>query len=263
MNTGRISNGKMIQPIDTALELPEISDKDEEDINLALELECDFLIVSHIRTSETISSKISSSQGVDNFDDILKVADGIVIDRECLQVDIRSEKIFLAQKSMTAKCNRIGNPVIVTYRVSTTDGRVKLDLDLLANAILEGVDGIFLATGSSIDINKLKKLIEDVDLTCREAENARCQRQIFHELSYKITIPVDSTHGVAIAAVELSMKLNTSAIIVTPTTGRSAMLLSIYRPRCPIVAVTRHKIASQWLRIYFALHPIHYTRKRN
>lgn len=119
-----ISNGKIIQTIDTALELPGISEKDEEDINLALELECDYLIVSHVRTSKTIYmikkrvkessvrpicilAKISSSQGVDSFDDILKVADGIVIDRECLQVDIRSEKIFLAQKSMIAKCNRV------------------------------------------------------------------------------------------------------------------------------------------------------------
>lgn len=70
--------------------------------------------------------------------------------------------------------------------MSTTDGRVKLDLDLLANAILEGVDGIFLATGSVVDMNELVKVIEDVDLVCREAESARWQRQIFHELSYKV-----------------------------------------------------------------------------
>ncbi|KAG8037171.1 hypothetical protein G9C98_004493 [Cotesia typhae] len=251
MNTGRLSQDKIIQAIDTSsLELPGISEKDDADIDLALELECHFLIVSHVRTSKTISAvkkrieesstthsicvlaKISSSQGVDNFDDILRVADGVVIDREGLQVDIGSEKIFLAQKSMIAKCVRVGKPAILTHRVSTTDVKVKLDLDLLANAILEGVDGIFLATGSVVDMNEHVKIIEDVDLVCREAESARWQRQIFHELSYKITIPTDSTHGVVIAAVELSMKLNTSGIIVTTTTGRSAMLLSIYRPRC-------------------------------
>ncbi|XP_074104623.1 pyruvate kinase PKM [Cotesia typhae] len=282
MNTGRLSQDKIIQAIDTSsLELPGISEKDDADIDLALELECHFLIVSHVRTSKTISAvkkrieesstthsicvlaKISSSQGVDNFDDILRVADGVVIDREGLQVDIGSEKIFLAQKSMIAKCVRVGKPAILTHRVSTTDVKVKLDLDLLANAILEGVDGIFLATGSVVDMNEHVKIIEDVDLVCREAESARWQRQIFHELSYKITIPTDSTHGVVIAAVELSMKLNTSGIIVTTTTGRSAMLLSIYRPRCPVVAVTRHQIVSQCLRIYFAIHPIHYTCETN
>ncbi|KAH0566562.1 hypothetical protein KQX54_001770 [Cotesia glomerata] len=281
MNTGRLSGNKIIQAIDTSLELPGISEKDDADIDLALELECHFLIISHVRTSKTISAvkkrieesstthqictlaKISSSQGVDNFDDILRVADGVVIDREGLQVDIGSEKIFLAQKSMIAKCVRVGKPAILTHRVSTTDGRVKLDLDLLANAILEGVDGIFLATGSVVDMNELVKVIEDVDLVCREAESARWQRQIFHELSYKITIPTDSTHGVVIAAVELSMKLNTSGIIVTTTTGRAAILLSIYRPRCPVVAVTRHRIVSQCLKIYFAIHSIHYTCEAN
>ncbi|KAK0181900.1 hypothetical protein PV327_000084 [Microctonus hyperodae] len=273
MKSGVVANKKIVQPIDTPLNLPQISKQDDNDIDLALELECDFLIASHTRSWKSISTikerikkisprpicvlaKISTCQGIEAFNDILKVADGIVIDRESLQIEVRMEKLFLAQKSIIAKCNRVGKPVVVTYRVSS-DGQMKFELDLVANAVLEGADSIFLATGS-LDTKETLRLIENVDVVCREAECARWQRQIFQELSYKASIPLDPTHAMAIAAVELSMKLNASAIIVTTTTGRSAILLSIYRPRCPIIAITRYGIASRWLRIYFAIHPLHY-----
>lgn len=78
----------------------------------------------------------------------------------------------------------MGKPVVVTYRVSS-DGQMKFELDLVANAVLEGADSIFLATGS-LDTKETLRLIENVDVVCREAECARWQRQIFKELSYKV-----------------------------------------------------------------------------
>lgn len=131
MKSGVVANGKIVQPIDTALNLPQISKQDNNDIDLALELECDFLIASHTRSWKSISiikehikkisprpicvlAKISTCQGVEAFDDILKVADGIVIDRESLQVEVRMEKLFLAQKSIIAKCNRVS--IVATHK---------------------------------------------------------------------------------------------------------------------------------------------------
>ncbi|KAK0163778.1 hypothetical protein PV328_002473 [Microctonus aethiopoides] len=219
MKSDVVGNGKIVQPIDTALNLPQISKQDNNDIDLALELE----------------SKISTCQGVEAFDDILKVADGIVIDRESLQVEVRMEKLFLAQKSIIAKCNRVGKPVVVTYRVAS-DGQMKFELDLVANAVLEGADCIFLATGS-LDTKETLRLIENVDVSrsrmCTMA-TTNFQRYKLQASTQDITddypdiasIPLDPTHAMAIAAVELSMKLNASAIIVTTTTGQSAMLLS-------------------------------------
>ncbi|XP_011305724.1 pyruvate kinase PKM-like isoform X2 [Fopius arisanus] len=251
----------------------ELDEKYEEAIKLALDLHIDFLIISHVENSKTVSdmkirvrklgsrpicilAKISSPQELEKFDEILKASDGILIDRESLQIGIPVEKLVPTQKSMIAKCNEVGKAVLVTYRVAD-DNSTKLKLESVTNAVLEGIDTIFLAS-PIFDLKNTIKVFEDIELVLRKAEAARWHRQILQYSSYKRTIPLDPTHGMAIAAVEMSMKLNASGIIVTTTTGRTAMLLSIYRPSCPIAAVTRYGITARWLRLYFGVHPIHY-----
>lgn len=93
---------------------------------------------------------------------------------------------------------------------------------------------------------------------CKEAEAAIWQTQIFHDLSSKAIPPIDATHAVAIAAVEGSAKCTASAIIVITTSGRSAHLIAKYRPRCPIIAVTRfHQVARQ-AHLYRGILPLFY-----
>lgn len=93
---------------------------------------------------------------------------------------------------------------------------------------------------------------------CKEAEAAIWQTQIFHDLSSKALPPIDATHAVAIASVEASVKCLASAIIVITTSGRSAHLIAKYRPRCPIIAVTRfHQVARQ-AHLYRGILPLYY-----
>ncbi|XP_015589639.1 pyruvate kinase PKM [Cephus cinctus] len=270
---GRISNEKIVHLIDTSIDLPQVSEQDDIDIGLALEYECDFLIVSHARDGKMICAvkdrakqlglkpicvlgKISTQQGLDCFDDILKVSDGIMVDRTGIEVHIQIEKVFVAQKSIIAKCNRLGKPVIVAFDVKNQECSHG-NMSQIANAVLEGADSIHLRTGN-LDVMETIQLVKKVDIVCREAESARWQRQLFEELSYKTLIPLDPTHSISVAAVETSMKCNAAAIVVTTTTGRTAMMLSIYRPRCPIIAITRYGIVARWLQIYFGVHPVQY-----
>lgn len=74
---------------------------------------------------------------------------------------------------------------------------------------------------------------------------------------------MDPLHSMIIGAVNISLKSNAAAIIVTTTTGRSAVLLSMYRPRCPILAVTRYGVVARWLMLYFGIHSLHYKGKYN
>lgn len=77
----------------------------------------------------------------------------------------------------------------------------------------------------------------------------------------QMPVPLDPAHAIIVGAIETSLNLNASAIIVTTTSGRSAILLSMYRPRCPIFAVTRYGAVARWLQLYYGLYPLHYKSK--
>ncbi|CAK9829804.1 Pyruvate kinase PKLR [Anthophora retusa] len=273
---GILRDNTLVQLLDSIIALPQISEKDTEHIKLACALECDFIVVNHVRSKEMIYSvksrlkemgnteicvaaKISTQQGLDNFDEILDVADGIVIDRRSIEIDVGTEKLFLVEKILIAKCIKLGKPVALGFQVRS-NGKSNIDMNLIASAVLNGVDAIFLKTGT-LDMKETTKLLKNIDMICREAESARWQKAIFDELSYKVPIPLDPTRAIILGAVETSLKSNAAAIIVTTTSGRSAILLSMYRPRCPILAITRYGVVARLLQFYYGVHPFHYITK--
>ncbi|KAK9298554.1 hypothetical protein QLX08_008146 [Tetragonisca angustula] len=263
---GIVRDNKLVQLLDSTVSLPQISDTDTGHVKLASMLECDFLIMNHTRnermlygmksrlkqmgvTKICVVAKISTQQGLENFDEILRTADAILLDRNSIEVDVGNEKLFLVEKVIIAKCIRVGKPIVLGFQVYNNE-KLNIDMNLIAHAVLNGVDAIFLKTGA-MNMKDITKLLKDVDIVCREAESARWQKEIFDELSYKVPIPLDPLHAIIVGAVETSLKSTAAAIIVTTTTGRSAVLLSMYRPRCLILAVTRHGVVARWLQLYY------------
>ncbi|KAK1135270.1 hypothetical protein K0M31_008041 [Melipona bicolor] len=325
VKSGIVRDNKLVQLLDSMVSLPQISDRDTEHVKLASMLECDFLIMNHTRnekmlygmksrlkqmgvTKICVVAKISTQQGLESFDEILSIADAILLDRNNIEVDVGNEKLFLVEKVIIAKCIRIGKPIVLGFQVYNNE-KLNIDMNLIAHAVLNGVDAIFLKTGA-MNMKDITKLLKDVDIVCREAESARWQKEIFDELSYKVfkmlsgieyfviqidwrivridlflinitlntmylyyyvlfvhfmkkqvPIPLDPLHAIIVGAVETSLKSTAAAIIVTTTTGRSAVLLSMYRPRCLILAVTRHGVVARWLQLYYGIHSLHYRSK--
>jgi len=97
----------------------------------------------------------------------------------------------------------------------------------------------------------------------REAESAIYHKQLFEELRILTPRPTDITHTAALAAVEASVNCLATAIITATTTGRSAMLMAAYRPRCPILAVTREPRTARQLHLYRGVFPIQFSGERN
>lgn len=94
---------------------------------------------------------------------------------------------------------------------------------------------------------------------CKEAEAAIWHNQLCSDLTSKVLPPIDATHSAAIASVEAAHKCLASAIIVITTSGRSAHLISKYRPRCPIIAVTRYPQVARQAHLYRGILPLHYA----
>ncbi|NBD26079.1 pyruvate kinase [Paenibacillus glycinis] len=274
VNSGPIKSKKGVNVPGVHISLPGITEKDAGDIVFGIEQGIDFIAASFVRKATDvleirellekhnashiqIISKIENQQGVDNLDEILEVSDGLMVARGDLGVEIPAEEVPLVQKEMIQKCNRAGKPVITATQMLDSMQRnprpTRAEASDVANAIFDGTDAIMLSGETAAG----KYPVESVQTMSRiavRAESALDYREIFTKQAKAQQSTV--TEAISQAVANSALDLNTKAIITSTESGYTARMVSKYRPKSPIIAVTPVEQVMRRLALIWGVLPV-------
>lgn len=258
VNNGTISSRKGVNLPDTDIDLPALSEKDKADLQFGVKNKVDMIFASFIRSGHDIRqirdilgpenkhikiiAKIENQQGLNNFDDILRETDGVMVARGDLGIEIPVPAVFVAQKWMIAKCNLAGKPVIcatqmlesMTYNPRPT----RAEVSDVGNSILDGTDCVMLS-GETAKGSYPLEAVECMANVCLESESTIAYGSLFNDLRLLAPRPLSMVETTCCSAIGATISYDAKAIICLSTSGTTARLCSKYRPTCPIIMVTR------------------------
>ncbi|KKP65688.1 MAG: Pyruvate kinase [candidate division WS6 bacterium GW2011_GWE1_34_7] len=243
---GILKPKKTVNIPNTHLNFPQLSEKDKNDIKYAVEHNFDFISASFIRnindvavikevmgkSSTKLIAKIEDREGIDNFDQILSVVDGIMIARGDMGVEIPLEEVPVVQKQMIYKCRSVGIPVIVATQMLESMREninpTRAEVSDVANAVMDGCDAVMLSAETSTGNYPAKavKMMNDIAL---KVENVLRPQKITGYTNATI-----ETDELCKTVFDLVNNLYLKGVIVISQSGKTSLSLSRHRLNIPI-----------------------------
>lgn len=249
-------------------DLPSITEKDWQDINFAIANNVDFIALSFVRGASSVEelqhylaarnapidliAKIESAESIPHLDEIIAVADGIMIARGDLGAELPFEEVPLLQDEIVRKCRAAGKPVVVATHmlesmiVNPTPTRA--EVTDITHAVQEGADAIMLS-GETATGKYPFKALATMDIVAR-----RIERQMALNTTVQVKISNKSKDEIARSAAILSNNLQAVGTLVITRRGLMAVLLSKCRPNAPIFACTNTSHVRRRLGIHWGIH---------
>ncbi|MGJ7912808.1 pyruvate kinase [Neobacillus sp. LXY-1] len=273
LNSGTLKNKKGVNVPGVSVNLPGITEKDKQDILFGIEQGVDFIAASFVRRAKDVLEirqlleennaahihivpKIENQEGVDNIDEILEVSDGLMVARGDLGVEIPAEEVPLVQKMLIKKCNALGKPVITATQMLDSMQRnprpTRAEASDVANAIFDGTDAIMLS-GETAAGQYPVEAVQTMHNIASRAESALNHKEILSRRSKDTEHNVTDAIGQSVAHTALNLEVKS---IITPTeSGHTARMISKYRPKANIVAVTANEHICRRLSLVWGVYP--------
>lgn len=274
-NGGVVSNKKGVNLPGVEVNMPFISQKDREDILFGIQEGFDFIAASFTRTAADVKeirdilenngghgikiiAKIENQQGVDNIDSIIEAADGIMIARGDMGVEIPLEDVPVIQKDIIARVYNAGKQVITATQMLDSMMKnprpTRAETTDVANAIYQGTSAIMLSGETAAGKYPVEALKTMVKIACRTEDDVP-YNQMFSIRSKDTSINMTTaiSHATCMTAIDLGAK----AIIAVTRSGATARMVSKYRPGCPIIGCSPDERTCRQLNMSWGVAPIH------
>ena len=252
--------------------MPGITEKDEADIRFGCQEGIDFIAASFVRRASDVQairdvladegfpniqiiSKIENQEGVDNIDEIIEISDGIMVARGDLGVEIPTEEVPIVQKYIIKKCNEAGKPVVTATQMLDSMQKnprpTRAEAGDVANAIFDGTDAVMLS-GETANGEYPLAAVQTMANICSRTENAIKTDRHSEVSNFDKT---DLTEAIGQAVAHTAKNLNIDTIIAATSSGRTARMISKYRPVASILAATFDEVTARSLALTWGVRP--------
>lgn len=274
INGGELGERKGVNVPNVPVRLPAITEKDREDIRFGVEQKIDFIAASFVRNAECILeikaylrelnapyipiiAKIENAEGIQNIDEIIRCADGVMVARGDLGVEIPAEEVPYLQKMLIQKCNDNFKPVITATQMLDSMIRnprpTRAEVTDVANAVYDGTDAVMLSGETANG----KYPVEALQMMVHIVENTE------EHLDYEMLLRKSEEHrkkgassALGFATVSTAMNLEAKCIVAPSMSGATARVVSKFKPQTEIIGISPSEEALRRMQIYWGVRPM-------
>lgn len=267
---GLLSSNKGVNLPNTELSISSLTLKDKRDVLFGIEHDVDFIALSFVQTAKDIKdlkkildkhksrakiiAKIETTPAVKNIDEILAIADGAMVARGDMAVEVGVERVPLIQKMIIKKCNELGKPVITATQMLDSMEQspvpTRAEVSDVANAILDGTDGIMLSGESAVGKFPIESIQTMAAIAGRTEPASKNTYLDYIDESREV---VDT---ISVSAVRIANNIRARLIVCLTESGATAHMIARFRPHHGIIAITPQEKTFHQLQLLYGCKPV-------